>query len=428
MRPIYLDHNATTPMLPEVWEAMRPALAEAFGNPASAHAAGRAARRLLEDARERVAARLGAAPDEVTFTSGATEANNLAVFGLCGENHLTPQPPSLRGKGGPDDETTARRSSLTPPSLLGKGVGGLGSSPAPHLLASPAEHPCVVEPLTRLAARGFAVEWLPVSPRGVVTVEAVVTRVRPETRFVSVMLVNHETGAIQPVGAIATALPAGVVVHTDAAQAVGKMAVDFRALGVTALAASAHKFGGPKGVGVLLLRRDTPFRPLMFGGHQQHGRRPGTEPVALAVGLATALDHAVRHLDANRAKLHALQSRFFDRLRELASPVVVNGPEPGSSDGLPTTLNVSFPGCRAELLLMALDLAGVACAAGAACASGSLLPSPVLRAMGVADEILRAAVRFSFGPTLDLADIDEAAGRVGGAVERVRLSSCGTGL
>jgi cysteine desulfurase len=369
MRPIDLDHNATTPLLPAAWEAMQAAPA---GNPSSPHHAGRAARRALEDARERVAAALGADPDGVTFTSGATEANNLAVFGL------------VRSPG--------------------------------RVVASPLEHPCVIEPLKQLEARGFALDRLPVTSRGI----AIPQPVPPDTALVSVMLANHETGAIQPIREIASLLPPGVPFHCDAAQAVGKVPVSARDLGVTALTASAHKFGGPKGVGVLVLKRGTPLRPLLFGGHQQHGRRPGTEPVPLAVGMAVALEHAVRNLDANRAALAALRQRLWERLTAVASPVVLNGPEVGSPDALPTTLNVSFPGCRADVLLMALDLAGVACSTGSACSSGSLLPSPVLRAMGVPDDVLRSAIRFSFGPVATSADIDEAADRVAAAVRRLR--------
>ena len=380
MRPIYLDHNATTPLLPEAAAAMR---GVPFGNPASAHAAGRAARRLLEDARERVAALLGAQPDEVTFTSGATETNNLAVLGRAG---------------GVSPLLTTRSEE----------TGGL-RPPLATILASPLEHPCVIEPLKQLAARGHAVEWLPVSREGIVSAAST------DAAFVCVMLANHETGAIQPVRKFAAS-----AVHCDAAQAVGKMPVNFRDLGVASLAASAHKFGGPKGVGVLVLKRGTELRPLFFGGHQQHGRRPGTEPVALAVGMAAALDHAVRHLDENRAKLGSLRARLWERLQEAAPPVVLNGPPVGSPAALPTTLNVSFPGCRAELLLVALDLAGVACSAGSACSSGSLLPSPVLRAMGVPNDVLRSAVRFSFGASLEIADIDDAAGRIGSAVRRMR--------
>ncbi|HEY1375291.1 MAG TPA: aminotransferase class V-fold PLP-dependent enzyme, partial [Gemmataceae bacterium] len=203
-------------------------------------------------------------------------------------------------------------------------------------------------------------------------------------------------------------------VHTDAAQAVGKIAVNFRALQVTALTVSGHKFGGPPGVGALLLRRGANLRPLFYGGHQQHGRRPGTEPVALAVGLTAALAVAVRDLDANTAHVRRLRERFLARLRSDAAPVVVNG------DGVPHILNVSFPGCAADGLLMALDLAGVACSAGSACSSGSLLPSPVLRAMGLPDAELRSAVRFSFGPHTTGAEADDAAGRVVATVKRLR--------
>jgi cysteine desulfurase len=388
MRPIDLDHNATTPTLPEAAEAVR---AAPPGNPSSAHHAGRAARRALEDARERVAAAVGADPDEVTFTSGATEANNLAVFGLV----------------------TGRAGGVSP--LMGAASGG-SHPPLARIVASPLEHPCVIEPLRQLEARGFALDWLPVSDRGIVTPVAI----PPDAALVAVMLANHETGAIQPVREIAAVVPPGVPFHCDAAQAVGKMPVRFRDLGVTALTASAHKFGGPKGVGVLVLKRGTPLRPLFYGGHQQHGRRPGTEPVPLAVGMAVALEHRVKNMDANRTVLAGLRARLWERLNAVASPVVLNGPEVGSPDALPTTLNVSFPGCRADVLLMALDLAGVACSTGSACSSGSLLPSPVLRAMGVPDEVLRSAIRFSFGPATTSADIDEAADRVGSAVRRLR--------
>jgi cysteine desulfurase len=361
--------------LPEAWEAMRPAAAEAFGNPASAHAAGRQARRLLDDAREKVAALLAAHPDEVVFTSGATEANNLALFGLAGD-------------------------------------------PPGRVVASPVEHPCVAEPLRQLAARGFAIEWLPVDGRGKCSPPAPRA---DSVSLLSVMLANHETGAIQPVREIAAAFP-GVPVHCDAAQAVGKMPVSFRDLGVTALTASAHKFRGPKGVGVLLLKRGAKLRPLFHGGHQQRGHRPGTEPVALAVGLAVALDHAVRHMAEDAAATTGLRQRLLNRLRQECPPVVVNGPLPGDADSLPTTLNVSFPGCRADVLLMALDLAGVACSTGSACSSGSLLPSPVLAAMGVPDDVLRSAMRFSLGPTNTVAETYDAAGRIAGCVAKVRMA------
>src|SRR5262245_8755515 len=389
---IYLDHNATTATFPEVWEAVRPLLTGPPGNAASAHAAGRRARRALEDARERVAARLGAGPDEVVFTSGATESNNLALFGLCGD-------------------------------------------PPGHLIASPVEHPCVVEPLRQLERRGFAVDWLPVGPDGVVHAGSLAGLLRPETRLVRVICANHATGALTPGRDVVdelesggrespgpaqdrgTHVPRSPFFHCDAAQAVGKVAVHFGDLGVTSLSASAHKFHGPPGVGLLLVRRDAKLRPLFHGGHQQQGRRPGTEPVALAVGLAAALGLCLDRLAERTAAVERLRRRLLDGLRREAAPVVVNGPEAG---GLPQTLNVSFPGCRADALLMSLDLAGVACATGSACSSGSLLPSPVLRAMGVGEERLRSAMRFSLDPSLAEDETDEAARRVGESVRRLR--------
>jgi cysteine desulfurase len=392
---LYLDHAATTPTLPEVWEAMRPLATDNFGNPASAHAGGRKARQALEDARERVAHCLGASPDEVIFTSGATEANNLALFGLAG-------------------------------------------APPGHILASPIEHPCVTEPLKQLAARGFEVEYLPVGRDGMVSMDAFRERVRADTRLAVVMLANHETGAVQPVAELA-AIARGITFHTDAAQAVGKVPVVFNGerrgvsptcqapasaptsglrldARLTTLSLSAHKFGGPKGVGALLVKRGTKLSPQLFGGHQQQGRRPGTEPVALAVGLAVALDIATSHLVKSAAAMRQKRDRFLDRLRATCPPVVVNSP----ADGSPYIANVSFPSCRADLLLMKLDLAGVGCSTGSACSSGSLLPSPVLRAMGVPDDVLRSAMRFSFGPRTTDEELDEAATRIAGCVNRLR--------
>ncbi len=375
MDVLYLDNNATTPLLPAVAEAMRPFADEAFGNPASGHGAGRRARQALEDAREQAAALLGARPDEVVFTSGATEANNLAVFGLAGD--------------------------------------------APgHVVASPVEHPSVAEPLRRLREIGFAVDSLPVDPAGVVRPDALSCLMRPETRLVTVMLANNETGAVQPVRALVETAK-GIAFHCDAAQAVGRLPVRFDELGVTTLSLSAHKFHGPRGAGALLVRRGARLRPLFYGGHQQRGLRPGTEPVALAVGLAAALELADKEGETRRAHVEELRHRFLGALQARAVPVVLNGPE---EDGVPHTINVSFPGCRAEALLMNLDLAGVACSTGSACSSGSLLPSPVLRAMGVPDDVLHSAMRFSLSFLLTEGEIDEAARRVVAAVARLRAA------
>jgi cysteine desulfurase len=370
---IYLDNNATTPLLPAVWEAMRPYLTDVFGNPASAHAAGRRARRALEDARESVASHLDAHPDEILFTSGATEANNLALFGLAGE-------------------------------------------PPAHLITSPIEHPSVAEPLRRLAEIGFTLDFLPVDVLGRVRVDSLADALRPDPRLIAVMLANHETGVVQPIRRLMETLGGRALFHCDAVQAAGKVPLRFHDLGVDTLTISAHKFHGPKGIGALLVRRGVKLRPRTWGGHQQQGRRPGTEPVALAVGLACALDHACREMTERLSHVRRLHERFLDHLRNGAAPVVVNGPD----DSIPHTINVSFPGVKGDLLLMSLDLAGVACSTGSACSSGSLLPSPVLQAMGVSDAVLHSAMRFSLSPLLTLEEIDEAARRIAAVVARLR--------
>ncbi len=378
MDPLYLDNNATTPVLPAVWEAMRPYFTEVAGNPASSHHAGRRARRALEDARERTASLLDAHPEEVIFTSGATEANNLAIFGLAG----------------------------TPPG---------------HLLVSAIEHPCVLEPARHLAETAFSLDLLPVDAEGVVSSDSLRNALREDTRLVAVMLANHETGAMQPVAQL-TGLAAdrSIPFHCDAAAAAGRVPVHFHRLGVTSLVISAHKFHGPKGIGALLVRRQARLRPQLWGGHQQQGRRPGTEPVALAVGLAVALELAVNEADTRHQHVRRLREVFLERLRAEAAPVVLSGPTAG---GVPHTVNISFPGCRADVLLMNLDLAGVACSTGSACSSGSLLPSPVLQAMGVPDEVLHAAMRFSFSHLLSEAAVRDAAERVVRTVRRLRDSS-----
>lgn len=376
MTGIYLDSNATTPMLPAVWEAMRPFVEENPGNPASAHSFGRRARQALEDARERIAAVLDAHPDEVIFTSGGTEANNLALFGLAGD-------------------------------------------PPGHILVSPIEHPSVAEPIRQLEQWGFAVAYLPIDWTGVVVSDALAQLIRPETRLVSVMLANNETGAVQPIEELAAQAAGKALFHCDAVQAVGRRPVRFHQLGVTALTLSAHKFHGPRGIGALLLQRGARLQPMFWGGHQQQGRRPGTEPVALAVGLARALELWQRESEVRWALVTRLRDLFLARLQASAAPVVLNGPAAG---GMPHTLNLSFPGCRAEALLVNLDLAGVACSTGSACSSGSLLPSPVLQAMGVPPEVLHSALRFSFSALLTEAQVEEAALRTSAVVARLRAS------
>ena len=372
MTRLDLDAHATTPLCAEALDAMTRVYAEANGNPSSAHAQGRQARRYLEEARETVATALGVKPARVTFTSGATEANNLAVLGQV--------PPN-------------------------------GS-----VIASRLEHPCVTGPVEWLAARGHPVSWAPVLPSGVIDLDALPTLLTPATKLVCLMLANHETGVIQPVAELARRLPRGVRLHTDAAQAVGKIPVPFPDLGVSTLSLSGHKFGGPKGVGALVTRADLPVQSLFHGGHQQAGLRPGTEPVALAAGLAAALAASLAALPDRTVQLNRRRAAFLAHLETHAAPVTRHG----ITESLPSCLNLAFPGVRADVLLMRLDLAGVSCSAGSACASGSLLPSPVLAAMGVPEAQIRSAVRFSFGPHLSDADAAEAARRVADAVRGLR--------
>ena len=374
MNLIYLDNNATTPMLPAVAEAMRPFLTEVYGNPASAHRAGRRARQALEDAREKTAAILDAHPDEVIFTSGGTEANNLALFGL-------------------------------------------GGDPPGHIITSPIEHPSVSEPIQHLEKQGFMVDRLPVDHEGVIQTEDLARLLRADTRLVTVMLANNEVGSIQPIAVCAQLLDGRAAFHCDAVQAAGRIPVSFRDLGATTLSISAHKFHGPKGVGALLVRRNTNLRPRLMGGHQQQGRRPGTEPVALAVGLAAALELWQRQNVEQTKKVRLLRGQLLEALEATVAPVVLNGPR---ERGVPHTLNLSFPGCQADSLLMNLDLAGVACSTGSACSSGSLLPSPVLQAMGLANEVLHSAMRFSLSPLLTEDQISEAARRTASVVARLR--------
>jgi cysteine desulfurase len=380
MDPIDLDHNATSPMDPEVLEAMRPHWLAA-GNPESRHALGRAARRALDAARESIARHLDAEPSEVVFTSGGTEASNLAVLGLAAR-----QADGLR-----------------------------------HLVASPIEHPAVAGPVERLEAEGFAVDRPEVGTDGLMDAQAMADAIRPGTRLAALMLANNETGAIQPVARLAAlAADRGVPVHTDAAQAVGRVPLSFRSLGVATLAASAHKFGGPVGVGALLVRRGLKLAPILFGGGQQGGLRAGTPTVALAVGMAAALDRWADESEARIGRWRRLRDRLESGLIAALGPerAARNGPA-DDLDRLPQTLNLAFPGLDGDALLIGLDQARVFASLGSACASGSTQPSPTLLAMRVPEDRLRSSVRFSLGPATSEAEVDEAVRRIAGVVERL---------
>ncbi|MBI2796811.1 MAG: cysteine desulfurase [Gemmatimonadetes bacterium] len=354
--PFYFDHAATTPIRPEVGEAMAPFLGAAFGNPSSTHRWGREARAALDAARERLATCLGARADEVCFTSGGTEADNLAVIGTWR---------ALR-KGGRN-----------------------------AVVATTIEHKAVLAAVHQLAKEGGEERLLEVTPSGQVRAEHFDTVVRDDVAIVSVMWVNNEIGAVQDVPRLAGKAKArGVFFHTDAVQAFGKVAIDTARQPVDLLSLSGHKIGAPKGAGAMFIRRGTPIESLFHGGSQDRGRRPGTENVAFAVGLATAAECALREHDAECARLTALRDRLESAIRARVPDIVVHGV---GGMRAPHILNVSAPGTDAESMLMALDLAGIAASGGSACQSGSVEPSHVLVALGVPAEIAGAAVRLSLG-------------------------------
>jgi cysteine desulfurase len=372
---IYLDHNATTPTRPEVVEAVARCLREGYANPASQHRAGQQARKVLEDAREGIAAILGARlggpqADRLVFTSGGTEANNLAVLGLA---------------------------------RLGRGELG-------RVVISAVEHASVIEPAERLLDAGWRLDTLDVDADGVVRVDRLGPLLTETTRLVSVIFGNHETGVLQPIPPIAQLCnAAGVPLHTDAVQVAGKLPIHFRELNVAALSIAAHKFQGPLGIGALVLRHDAAPEPLLFGGHQQQGIRPGTESVALAVGMLTALELWQKESEAHALRLTALRERFESGLAAGFADLAING---RGAPRLPQTASLAFPGVDAQILLMALDMAGVACSVGSACASGSTELSPTLLAMGLPKPLVASTLRFSLGATTTEAEIDDAIRRI----------------
>lgn len=355
-QPVYLDHAATTPVRREVFEAMEPFYGPRFGNPSSVHRWGREARAALDEARERLARCLGAKPDEICFTSGGTEADNLAVLGPL-------------------------------PSQLAKGRTAL--------VTSPIEHKAVLATVHH-AARGGAVErLLDVTSAGVIDLASADDVIDDSVAVCTVMWVNNEVGTVQPVREIAERVKVhGGVMHTDAVQAFGKIDIDVRQLPVDLLTVSGHKIGAPKGIGAIFIRRGTHVDPLFHGGSQGGGHRPGTENVAAAVGLARAAELAVEEREAECRRLAALRETLEDGLVSRIPDAVVHG---RGAPRAPHILNLSVPGTDSESLLMALDLAGVAASAGSACQSGSVTPSHVLTAMGVRADLASAAVRMSLG-------------------------------
>ena len=375
MKPIYLDHNATTPTRPEVVDAMVACYREGYANPASQHLPGQKAKRRLEDARDRIAEifgleQSGSAPDRAVFTSGGTESNCLALFGIG----------------------TSR-----------------GDKPG-KLIISAIEHSSVIEPAEHLLELGWQFDQLGVDEHGVVRTERLPGMLADETRLVSVTMGNHDTGVVQPVSELADICrDHGVPFHTDATQSAGKVPIHFRDLGVDALSVAAHKFQGPLGIGALLLRGDLQIRPIHYGGHQQWGLRPGTEPLPLVIGMLAALELFVDKYEEHGAHLEQLRQRFEAALKDGYPDLRVNS---AGALRLPNVSNVAFPGLDAQMLLMALDQVGIACSVGSACSSGSTELSPTLLAMDLPKEVVRSSLRFSLGATTTEEDIDEAVQRI----------------
>ena len=376
---IYLDHAATTPVHPRVAEAMHPYLTNVYGNPSSLHGFGREARMGLERARDRIAHILGAEPQTIVFTSGGTEADNMAIIG-----------------GAMAQQDRGR-----------------------HVITSSVEHHAVLHACAHLEQLGFEVTYLPVDETGMVSLEELKQAVRPDTVLVSIMYGNNEVGTIQPIEEIGRFLrERNIVFHTDAVQAFGVMPLNVSELPVDMLSVSAHKINGPKGVGALYLGRKVPIQPHLHGGKQERNRRGGTENLAGIVGFAEAAEIAAREMEERVAKYRQMREAMLAVWREAGIAYHVNGhPE----RHLPHILNVSFPGVHTETMLMNLDLAGIAAASGSACTSGSLELSHVLQAMCLDDPVMRSAVRFSFGITNTVEEVKQAAQKIGRASCRERV-------
>jgi len=354
--PIYLDHAATTPVRQEVLDAMMPYFATKFGNASSTHRWGREARAAIDTARERIAACLGARADEICLTSGGTEADNLCILGGW---------------------------------RVQRGNGRNG------VVTSPIEHKAVLASMHQAAREGADERILAVDADGVVAMDSARALIRDDVAIASVMWVNNETGVIQPIAELAAlAKERGAIFHTDAVQAFGKVDIDTKAVPVDFLSISGHKFGAPKAIGAVYVRRGTALAPLFFGGTQDRGRRPGTENVPMAIALATAMELTLAERDAEVARLRALRDRLEQALLAKVPDAVVHG---RGAPRAPHILNLSVPGTDSESMLMALDLQGIAASSGSACQSGSVTPSHVLDAMGVRADIGSAAIRLSLG-------------------------------
>jgi cysteine desulfurase len=367
-QPVYLDHAATTPVRPEVLESMQPYFSARFGNPSSMHRWGREARAALDEARERLAHCLGARPDEVCFTSGGTEADNLAIFG---------------------------------PWRVKRAAGRNA------VVTTPIEHKAVLAAVHATVNEGSEERFLAITPGGVIDIDDAEDVLDDHVAICTAMWVNNEIGTIQPIAELAAiAKSHGALFHTDAVQAFGKVEMNMGSMDIDLLTISGHKIGAPKGIGAIYIRRGTKLEPMLHGGSQDRGRRPGTENVAAAIGLARAAELVVAEHEAECRRLGELRDRLEAALLDRIPDAVVHG---RGSPRVPHILSISVPGTDSESLLMALDLAGVAASSGSACQSGAVTPSHVLEAMGVPDELSTAAIRMSLGALSTPACVDRVA-------------------
>jgi cysteine desulfurase len=384
MKRIYMDHSATTPVRPEVVEAMLPYFTEKYGNASSVHTFGQDARNALEESRQTVADLLGASPEEIVFTSGGTESDNMAIKGVAA---------ALREKGR-------------------------------HIITCAVEHHAVLNTCSWLEKRGYEITRLGVDSTGLVAPDDLARAVRPDTILVSIMMANNEVGTIEPIAELSAAAreAAGrrVLFHTDAVQAVGKIPVDVDELGVDLLALSGHKFYAPKGVGVLYVRSGTRMEPLQHGGHHERSRRAGTENVSGIVGLATALKLACEGMQEESARLSGLRDRIHEGLLAAVEDSMCNG---HPQQRLPHLVNLSFKNVEGEAMLLSLDALGIAVSTGSACTSGTLEPSHVLTAMGVPAEIAHGSLRFSLGRINTSEEVDYVLEKVPPVIERLRQMS-----
>lgn len=381
MRRVYLDHSATTPIRPEVLEAMLPYLRERYGNPSSLHHWGQEAKKAVEQAREAVAALISARPEEIVFTSGGTEADNLAVIGAAYAN-------AAKGR---------------------------------HIITSSIEHHAVLDSMQYLERQGFKVTFLPVTAEGLVQVDEVAAAITPETILISIMHANNEVGTVQPVALIGQlAKEKGIILHSDAVQSAGKIPVDVDELGVDLLTLSAHKIYGPKGVGALYVRKGTRLDPIFHGGAQERKRRPGTENTPGIVGFGRAAALAKQEMAAEARRLAALRDRLLDGLSERIPDLVITGHR---EKRLPNHASVCVKYVEGESLLLSLDLQGVAASSGSACTSGSLEPSHVLLAMGLPHEVAQGSLRLTLGRDNQESDVDYVLEILPPIVERLRAMS-----